>query len=168
MANERHGVVRTDNMAGTKLGSFLVSIRHDEDIDNGHLLAIDEYEDSTREVRTASVPTTGTAIGRLALCATPEVVRDVAEHDIFDFFNRAGTLIRGYRLNAHDIFSITTECLSEDSVEPARGLFACLVSGTRIRLSATEVATVIGRVIDVEIETNGNTFVVIEVGGVNG
>jgi len=148
---------------GTTVGTHLVSLRYTEDIDNGHVLAIGSYEDNSREVREASVPAAATARGLLALCASEEIIKDVASHDIFEFYNKAGKIIRGYRFAVNDIFSVSRECLASDSLEPAVGQFAVVSGSTRIRLAATATGTTIGRVIEVEIESSGNEFVVIEV-----
>jgi len=159
----RHGVFRSDNMMGTTVGTHLVALRHNADIDNGHILAIGDLEEYSREVRIASIPGANTPIGQLAICGSEEIIKDVETHDIFEFYNKAGTLIRGYRFSQHDIFSVTKNCLVNDGVGAVVGQFATIANGTRMLLSATETGTVIGRVIAVELESNGEEFVVIQV-----
>ena len=70
----RHGVFRSDNMMGTDVGTHLVSLRHTEDIDNGHVLVVEELEDFSREVRYASIPGAATPINQLAICASEEII----------------------------------------------------------------------------------------------
>jgi len=159
----RHGVFRSDNMMGTTVGTHLVSLRHNADIDNGHILAIGELEEYSREVHIASIPVVSTPLAQLAICGSEEIIKDVPSHDIFEFYNKADTLIRGYRFSQHDIFSVTKNCLVNEGVGAEVGQFATIANGTRMLLSATEVGTVIGRVIAVELETNGDEFVVIQV-----
>jgi len=159
----KHGVFRSDNMMGTKIGSHLVTLRYDEDIDNGHVLVIGDLEPDSREARIASIPAVNTPLNQLAICGSEEIVKDVPTHDIFEFYNIAGTLIRAYRFASHDIFSISRMCLSDDSLDPEVGQVATISNGTRIRVSNTETGTVIGRVIEVELESTGHEFVVIQV-----
>jgi|GEM_PF-1086680 len=159
----RHGVFRSDNMMGTTVGTHLVSLRYDQDVDNGHVLAIGEFEDDSREVRIASAPTATTPKNRLAICGSEEIVKDVASHDIFEFYNKAGTLIRGYRFSQHDIFGVSKMCLVGDGVGAEVGQFAVITNGTRMQLSLAETGTVIGRVIAIDVESTGHEFVVIQV-----
>jgi len=160
---KRHGVFRSDKMTGTTVGTHLVSLRYDTDIDNGHILAVGELEEYSREVRTASIPTASTPKDRLVICGSEEIIKDVPSHDIFEFYNKAGRIIRGYRFAQFDEFSVTKNCLIDDGDGAEIGHFAVLTGGTKMHISATETGTVIGRVIDIEMESNGNEFVVIQV-----
>ena len=159
MADTRYACVRTDNMTGTVVGSHLVSLRYTDDIENGSLLVIGDYEDNTREVRAAGIPGAATPRDRLALIASEEVVKEVAVNDLFEFINKAGRIMRGYRFAANDIFSVTEEALSEDSAEPEIGQTASISNGSKMRLGAAAAGTTIGTVIAVEPDG----WIVIEV-----
>ena len=165
MTLKRFAVVRTDNMMGTKIGSFLVSLRYPAEIENGNILAIGALEDESREVREATVPGAATPIGELALIASEEIVKDARnnKHDIFEFINEANTTLRGYRLAPNDIFSVSPKALHASSPAPAVGQFACVNADSKIRLAAASTGTVVGKVIAVEMESNGDEWIVIQV-----
>jgi len=164
MSLKKYATVRTDNMMGTKIGSFLVSLRHPAEIENGNILVIGALEADSREVRETAVPAASTPIGELALIASEEIVKDVKLHDIFEFTNKANSILRGYRLAPNDIFSVSPKALADNTMAtPVVGAFACVQSNTKIRLSATEVGTTIGKVIALEVESNGDEWVVIQV-----
>lgn len=163
MANKKYACVRTDNMMGTKVGSHLVSLRYPAEIENGNILAVKNLEEDSREVYEADVPGAATPLKELALIASEEIVKDVKSHDIFDFINLAGTVSRGYKFASNDIFSVTPEALTADSATPAVGQYACVKSSTKIKLAAAADGTTIGKVIAIELESNGNEWVVIQV-----
>ena len=160
---ERYAVVRTDNMMGTTVGTHLVTLRHTDKIENGNVLAIGALEHDSREVREGDVPGANTPLRELALIATPEIVKDVEKHDIFEFINLPETALRGYRFAQHDIFSVTPEAIHLDSPAPAVGQFAFINASTKIGLGASASGTTIGRVIAVETESNGQEWIVIQV-----
>ena len=67
-----YGCVRTDNMAGTVLGSGLVSFKYqpggvDTAIENGNVVVIGGYISGEREIRTASTPAADSALRVLLL-----------------------------------------------------------------------------------------------------
>lgn len=76
----KHGIVRTDNLHGTKDGADLVSIRYKESsanvaIDNGNFCTIGAYETGEREVRVGGKPAANTSIHNLCLIASEELTR---------------------------------------------------------------------------------------------
>ena len=161
---ERYAVVRTDNMMGTRVGTHLVTLRYPEQIENGNVLMIGALEEDSREVREGDVPGAATPLRDLALIASVEIVKDVEKHDIFEFINKEGAALRGYRFAQHDIFSITPEAIHADSPDPEVGQFAFIASSSQIRLGAAASGTTIGRVIAVETdEPTGQQFIVIQV-----
>jgi len=160
---KKYAVVRTDNMMGTKVGSHLVSLRYSEEIENGNVLAIGDLESDSREVRIASVPYEDVPIGELALIASEEIIKDVKTHDVSEFINLPETVLRGYKFAPNDIFSISPLALADGSSVPAVGQLAFIDEDTKIKLAAAEDGTVIGKVIAVELESNGNEWIVIQV-----
>jgi len=161
---KKYAAVRTDNMIGTKVGSYLVSLRYPQEIENGSVLVIGALEDGSREVRTATAPAASTPLNQLALIASEEIVKDVKIRDVDEFVNLPNSVLRGYRFGTNDIFSVSPMALADDSIAtPAVGNFACIASNTKIRLVATATGTTIGRVIAVETGANGENWIVIQV-----
>jgi len=163
MAMKRYAVVRTDNMMGTKVGSYLVSLRYPAEIENGNVLRIGALEDGSREVYGADVPGASTPIRELALIASEEIIKDVKSHDVVEFINLPDTVLRGYKFATNDIFSVSPLALTADSATPAIGQYACINANSKIKLAAASEGTAIGRVISVELESNGNEWIVIQV-----
>lgn len=153
----KYAIVRTDNMSGTVNGKDLVSLKYTADVENGNVLAIGGYIEGEREVRTATAPTAATALADVALVASEEVVAEKSFNGLADFTNKAGEIIRGYRLTSKDIFSVSAEALDGT---PAVNAVVELQAGTKLKLvtEATEGSTVVGKVIAIEGE-----WIVIEV-----
>lgn len=152
---EKYACVRTDNMSGTIMAKDLVSLRYDKDIENGNVLEIGALEEGEREVRVATEPTATTELGKLALVASEEVVKDKNFAPVASFKNLKGDIIRGYRLTPGDIFSVTKEALNTASdFEVEVGTVIEVMAGTKLNAvaSATEGSTVVGAVIAIEDE----------------
>ena len=161
----RYAAVRTDNMMGTRVGTHLVSLRYESEIENGNVLMIGALEEDSREVREASVPGVATPLRDLALIASVEMIKDRRDnqYDISEFINLPETTLRGYRFAQHDIFSVTPEALNPASADPEVGQFAFINGSTQIQLGAAASGTTIGRVIAVETESNDQQWIVIQV-----
>ena len=151
-----YGCVRTDNMAGTILGSGLVSFKYqpggvDTAIENGNVVVIGGYISGEREIRTASTPAAGSAFASIALVASEEVLKDKNNYFINEFINAPGAICRGYRLHPGDIFSITAECFADESVLGV-GSVVELAAGTKLKAvaSLTSGSTQIGKIIAIE------------------
>ena len=176
-----YSVVRTDLMAGTDVGTYLVSLRFFDsdgdpaDIENGNVVklgALITYTDDDgaitgqeRELHSATVPAANTPIDEIVLVANPEVMYDERKKNLHEYINVAGSNVRGYRLHKHDIFSVTKEALNVgESVTPAIGYAVELMAGTKLNVvaEATNSSTQIGKLI--AIETAGRyTYYVIQV-----
>ena len=71
-----HGVIRTDNMLGTDVGTHLVSFKYqpsdtDTAIDNGNVVVIGDLINGEREVHTATTPAANSALAKIAVVARP-------------------------------------------------------------------------------------------------
>lgn len=123
----KHAIVRTDNMHGTVFGADLVSGIYKVSgvataIDNGCFVVPGAYATGEREVRVCATPAVDTAVAALALVASEEVDTSRKYNALADFENKAGDIIRCYKLKSGDIFSVTAEALSVASdVTPTVG-----------------------------------------------
>lgn len=154
--------VRTDNMSGTDVSKDLVSLKYKASgafaaIENGNVVVVGDLLDGEREVREASTPASNTALSAIALVASEEVVKEKKYHTLADFRNEAGSIIRGYRLNHGDIFSVTKEALTGTA---AKNSVVELQAGTKLKVvaTATTSTTTVGKVIALE-----GDWIVIEV-----
>lgn len=154
--------VRTDNMLGTMHGAYLVSFKYqpsstDTAIENGHVVAIGALISGEREVHTASTPTAATELSKLALVATPEVVKNKTYNAVGDFKNEAGDICRGYLFHSGDIFSVSTSAISGTA---SVGSVIEAQAGTQMKAvtTLTTSSTKIGEVIALE-----DDWVVIQV-----
>ena len=152
---EKYACVRTDNMSGTIMAKDLLSLRYNEDIENGNVLEIGGLEEGEREVREGKTPTASSELGKIALVASEEVVKDKSFAPVASFKNIKGDIIRGYRLTPGDIFSVTIEALNcASDYEVTVGTVIELMEGTKLNAvaSATEGSTVVGEIIAIEDE----------------
>jgi hypothetical protein len=171
-----HGVVRTDNMAGTDVREALVSIKYmgadgqtPTEIDNGCVLKVGALEgDSTkgyeREVRIGAVPAANDELKDIVLVASPEVIYDERVHGLQNYFNEAGKICRGYHLHQGDIFSVTKEAL-DGKATPAVNDIVELKAGVKLNVaaSATAGSTQVGKIIAIDV-VGQHTYYVILVG----
>ena len=152
-----HGIIRTDLMAGTDVGTHLVSLQYYVNttktaIDNGNVVLVGDLINGEREVHKATAPAANSSLDAIAIVATPEVMYDQRYKNLRDFYNEAGKVIRGYRLHKHDIFSVTKDAL-DGAATPAVGNVVELKAGTKLNVvvSATNGSTVVGKIIAVDI-----------------
>lgn len=155
----KHAVVRTDNLMGTDVRSMLVSIRYmgaegteAKEIENGNVVKVDALVEGEREIFIGKDVEASDKLDDIVLLAAPEVMYDERLRNLDDYINEAGKNIRGYHLHSGGTFSVTKEAL--DGVEaPAVGDIVELAAGTKLNVakSATEGATVVGKIIEVEI-----------------
>lgn len=163
-----HGVVRTDRLAGTDVRSYLVSAKYMGSgstataIDNGAVVKLDGLMSNEREIFKAVTPAAGDALGTIGLVASPETFKDGLTHDLNEFENKAGKVIRVYKLHAGDIFSLTAEAI--DGTADVGSIIE-LQAATKLKAisSATQSSTGVGKVIDKET-TDGRTYYGILVG----
>lgn len=162
-------VVRTDKMTGTDNRAYLASCKYmgagatATAIDNGNVVKLSGLMTGEREVYKAVTPAANTALADIVLVATPELMYDERKHDLDEFSNEAGDILRGYHLHSQDIFSVTKDALVGVSA-PAVGNVVELAAGTKMNVAAsgTSGATKVGTII--EVETVGKyTYYVIQV-----
>ena len=169
MANEKHGVVRTDRMYGTDVAANLASVKYmgtgaaEAAIDNGCVVALNGLMDGQREVYKGVTPAANTEKGKIALIATPEVMYDERKKNLEEFENEAGTVCRAYILHENDIFSVTADVL-DASASIAVGNIVELQAGVKLKVvsAATSSSTTIGKVIAIE-KAGRYTYYVIQV-----
>ncbi len=163
-----HAIVRTDNLSGIVDGSKLATARYyvsttPTDIDNGTVLALDGLDSTAPERFTWKATAAGAdkaADGTLILVATPEVLVDKKYFDLGDFYNVAGSYLRGYILEQGDVFSVTGEAFTASN-EPAAGNNVALAAGGKL---AKDTSTPGKFAKCIKIETAGNkTFYVLRV-----
>lgn len=158
---ETYACVRTDNLSGTVEGKNLVSLKYSGTIENGTILKVGNYIDGEREVRAATIPAVSDALSNLALVATPEVIKDKLSYNVANFINEAGSVIRGYRLCANDIFSVTSKAFATGQTPLAGNIVEMDGLGKLLAVStATTGSTKIGEIKKIEGE-----WFVIEVAG---
>lgn len=161
-----YAVVRTDRMFGTDNRAGLVSVRYNTAtgqggalenaaIENGNVVKLGALETGSREVYTGTVPAANTAIGEIALIASPEVMYDERKKNLDEFINEAGKISRGYRLHSGDIFSVTKAALA-GAATPAVGDVVELKADTKLNVKAaatgaTDGSTVVGTIIDINV-----------------
>lgn len=164
-----HGVIRTDLMLGTPVGTHLVSFKYrpgDEDtaIDNGRVVAIGALMDGEREVHTADTPTAATPLKDLAVVASVEVMYDERLKNLDQFYNEAGKICRGYYLSeCKGYFSVTADDLEGT---PVVGHVVEAMAGTKMKVveTATSGSTQIGTIEAIE-KAGRYTYVVIKLVG---
>ena len=117
MAN--HAMFRSDAMAGTTLGQYLVSLRVATEIDNGMLVAVGALEDGQREVKAMAAISAETKVGAIAVLGSEEVDKEKTFDTVGGFTNKVGTIARGYILHDNGAYSVTAEAF--DGGVPAKG-----------------------------------------------
>ena len=166
-----HGVVRTDNMAGTDVREALVSVEYlgadgatPTAIDNGCVLKLGALKTGEREVFVGAVPAASDDLKDIVLVASPEVMYDERVRGLENFFNEAGRICRGYRLHKGGIFSVTKAVL-DGAATPAVGNVVELKAGVKLNVaaSATQDSTVVGKILAVDV-VGPHTYYVILIG----
>lgn len=146
----KHGVIRTDNMAGTDVRAQLVSVKYmgadgdtPTEIDNGNVLAVGGLVEGEREIFVGTKPTAGTKVSDIVVIATPEVFYDsTIKKNLDEYTNEAGKILRGYRLHSGGIYSVTAEALSG---VPAKDTKVTIGADTKLVIGGegTEVGQII-------------------------
>lgn len=172
-----YGVVRTDNMMGTDVGTYLDSVRYfttttsandtPTAIENGNVVKVGALLSGEREVHLATAPAANTALKEIGLVATPEVMYDERKKNLDEFINEAGANVRVYRLHEGDEFGITRDCF-EAAATVAVGDVVELQAKTKLKVvaaatGATAGSTVVGQIIAIE-STKRYTYYVVRVG----
>lgn len=171
MANEKHGVIRTDLMSGTDVAADLVSLRYmgadgetETAIDNGCVVKLDGLMAGEREVWKGVTPAANTPIDQIAIVASVEMMYDERKKNLEDYFNEEGKICRGYIPRSRNIFSVTAEALNIGaSVTAGVGSLVELMAGEKLNVVATATtgSTQIGKIIAVE-KAGRYTYYVIQ------
>jgi len=135
MAN--HAMFRSDAMAGTTLGQYLVSLRVATEIDNGMLVAVGALEDGQREVKAMAAITADTKVGAIAVLGSEEVDKEKTFDTVGGFTNKVGTIARGYILHDNGAYSVTAEAF--DGSVPAKGAKVFAKAGSNKHHTAGDV-----------------------------
>lgn len=149
MAN--HAMFRSDAMAGTTLGQYLVSLRVANEIDNGMLVAVGALEGGQREVKAMAAITAETKVGAIAVLGSEEVNKGKSFETVGEFTNKVGTIARGYILHGNDAYSVTAEAF-EGGV-PTKGAKVFAKAGSNKHHTAGDVEIGVCEA----IETDGAT-----------
>ena len=146
-----YAVVRTDNMEGTSLGKYTASIKVAEAMENGSIVVLGGLVEGERELRTYSAPTGNEKLGKLALVASPEVVKEKKHNALADFTNEKDSIARVYILLSGDMFSLTKEGFAEGATLE-KGSIVELAAGNKLNAvkTATSGKTKIGTIFAVE------------------
>lgn len=149
MAN--HVMFRSDAMAGTTLGQYLVSLRVANEIDNGMLVAVGALEDGQREVKAMAAIAADTKIGAIAVLGSEEVDKEKTFDTVGGFTNKVGTIARGYILHDNGAYSVTAEAFEGDV--PAKGAKVFAKAGSNKHHTAGDVEIGVCEA----VETDGST-----------
>jgi hypothetical protein len=153
-----YGVIRTDRMEGSVNPNALISVKYqpsatDTAIENGRVVLVGGLISGEREIFTSATPAANSALAKIALIATPEVMTDERKKNLNEFTNAAGDILRGYMLRSGDIFSVTAAALTAISgTAPAADQVVELQADTKLKLvaSLTSGSTQVGTVIAIE------------------
>lgn len=135
MAN--HVMFRSDAMAGTTLGQYLVSLRVAADIDNGMLVAVGALEEGQREVKTMASITNATKLGAIAVLGSEEVNKAKSYDTVGEFTNEKGSIARGYILHNGGAYAVTAGAF--DGAVPTKGAKIYAKAGSNKHFTAGDV-----------------------------
>lgn len=153
------GIVRTDNMSGTRNGAKLCSVKYyvsttPTAIENGRVVKVEGLLSGETDIRKAIAPSAGTAKSLIALIASVEVDKNKKYTALGGFENAAGAIARGYFLDeAHQFFAVSPDCVDvADGVTVAAGKVVELQASTKLKItnSLTQDSTQIGTVYAIE------------------
>lgn len=166
MAEIKYAVVRTDNMMGTTVNSYLDSIRFyevqtvdgksvdvEKEIENGNVVEVGDLLEGERELHRAVAPTAATELKKVGLVANPEVLYDERLHGLEKYINRAGQNVRIYYLHSGDEFGVTPNGFEvANGYKVKVGDAVELMAGTKLKIvaTATSGSTQVGKIIAVE------------------
>lgn len=156
-----HAMFRSDSMAGTVHGKNLASVRVPEDIDNGCIVAYGAYEEGEREVRTCAAPEADTPLNKIAILGSEEVDKEVKFDTVGGFYNKKGSVARGYIPEEVDVFSVTAEAV-DGTIKVGSILEVQAGSHKMAAVDAATGATVVGVCEAVE-QDGATTWYVIRV-----
>ena len=135
MAN--HVMFRSDAMAGTTLGQYLVSLRVSADIDNGMLVAVGALEEGEREVKTMAPIANATKLGEIAVLGSEEVNKAKSYDTVGEFTHEKGSIARGYILHNGGAYAVTAGAF--DGAVPAKGAKIYAKAGSNKHFTSGDV-----------------------------
>jgi len=168
---EKYAVVRTDNMMGTDVSTYLDSVRfYDSNnkeaaIENGNVVVVGDLLTGEREIHKATTPAANTELKKIGLVANPEVNYDERKRSLDQYINDAGRNIRIYYLHSGDEFGVTIEGLNvANGYTPKVGDAVELMAGTKLKVvaTATNGSTQVGKLIAIE-KAGRYTYYVVRV-----
>lgn len=162
---EKHAVFRSDLMSGTDVAADLVSLRvysgaDTVDVDNCTIVELEGYETGEREIRKAKLATASSKLNVCAIVATPEVMYDERMKNLDEFYNKAGTICRGYIPRGRNMFSVTKEAFVNATAPTTVGTALSLGANGKIATSGS--GTALGTLRAIE-QTSRYTYYVIEI-----
>ncbi|GLB26600.1 hypothetical protein LXJ15735_28410 [Lacrimispora xylanolytica] len=144
-----YAVITREKMASEYDGTKRVSLKINEDLQNGSVVVVGDLVSGKREVFATTKPTASTKLTDIAILTTPEVIADERKKNLSDFTNKAASLLpaTGDYLTAKDIFSLTAEGFDGT---PAVGNIVELQADYKLKVvsSATAGSTSIGKIVD--------------------
>lgn len=159
-----HSVFRSDALVATGATAGLYSVKYHDGtdfaaIDNGRVVALDSLITGEREVWKAVTPAADTALNKIVVIGTPEVMYDERLRNLTDFYNEAGTIARGYALFGDGYFSVSADALTGTAVV---GNIVELQADTKLKVvaTATSGSTKVGEVVALETVGTINYVVV--------
>ena len=152
--NDKHAIVRLDNLTGTTDGAKIISAKFygsDDkvaEIENGNVVSISDTL-LDREVYKVTAPTASDNKDTIGLVASVEMIKDAPNdrYDLADFTNKANDVIRVYSLEKGDEFSVTAKAISGT---PDKGKYVKITAGSTLWTVATAATDAIGIIVDVE------------------
>lgn len=144
-----YAVITREKMASEYDGTKRVSLKINEDLQNGSVVVVGDLVSGKREVFATTKPTATTKLTDIAILTTPEVDADERKKNLSDFTNKAASLLpaTGDYLTARDIFSLTAEGFDGT---PAVGNIVELQADYKLKVvsSATAGSTSVGKIVD--------------------
>lgn len=163
-----YAVCNLSQMAGTTNPTKLVSFRYNNGsayaaIENGFLVSLDSLIEGEREIWKAVAPTANQALGKLVLCATPELMYNTLEYkNLSDFINAAGSDCRGYILSSGDIFGVTVDAFASDTAPTSTNKYITIAAATQSMTAGSSSSDARLEYIATESD-NGYTYYVLRV-----
>ena len=163
-----HAICITEKMNGTYNAVDLVNVIYAPSatataIDNGNVVLLDTRVSGERDVYYGITPSANSAKAKIVLVCSPDVQYDERlVKDAENFYNAAGDVVRGYRLDGSgQYFAVTADALTGSSI--VAGNIIELQAGTKLKAlsSLTGGSTQIGVVAEV-FTLRGKTYYSIE------
>lgn len=163
-----HGVVESSNLLATTRGAHIFSVKAEEDIDNGHLVNLDDMsciksetvgaatvKSYSHEYFTMVEPTATSRVGLIASVAIGPDEKPAFLTRESAFYNAAGELMRVYDLYFGDKFVASEVCFDG---EPEVGKFV-VADGYNMSVvdEADDSAAFLGEIIDKENKFKGGS-----------